>query len=1238
MRPVCAVLLVTIGAMTSTAAAQTITATVTGVVRDQSGGVLPGATVTVTSEDTGIARTAVTDTEGRCTVPFLQPGTYTIAATLDGFAPSTKPGVRLEVAQTAALAFTLGVAGTAETIEVRGSAPLLVTESSGLETTIESKLVEDLPSAERSTLAFVNLVPGTIDAGFALAAGENLNVNANAPGPVGSPGNRNFFDSNFAVNGGRSSTNDVLIDGVSNTAGDFNGVAVSPPQDSVREMKVQSGAYPAEFGRSGGGVVSIVTKAGGRRLSGAVYEYLQLGDLNANGWQRNRAPRRTDGSPGLPRVDYERHQYGAALGGPLALPWRRAAQPRAFFFANYEGRRENNPFSRELTLPTERMRRGDLSELLTGAVRPDVFNPDGSPALFGQIYDPFAPLVNGLRQPIPGNRLDLLPPCGTGPRTSACLDAVALQLLPMLPAPNQAGLANNYVFSATSEFTRNIGAMRIDVTPSNRQNFFGRFSAERRFQAEPNFLNSPATNARRVRDTFFNFTLNHVYHLSRNVINNARYGHTRLRANQIPYSLGFDPTTLGLPAYLREGAAERKFPDFGFATAGPQGLGIPGEITNGQIGGAGNNQPRNTYTAANALTLLFGRHTIKTGGEYRLYTFDAFQYFTPTGSFSFSRIWTRGPNPALSPANAAEAGSSLASLLLGLPAGGDRQTVTPLALNHHYGALFVQDDWKILPDLTLNVGLRWDIETGTAEEQGLVTNFDLNAPSHLAGRVPAPVDPFVRQLRPDFADLRGLLQFVDGPQTRAKKNRFAPRFGLAYRINDRMTLRGGYGLFYVPLSLEPTTGQGNDFRTALLQSPQTAQVVQPGTGAQQTNFLTNPFPAGFTPAPGSSLGPNTLIGQSIFAVEPTRPTAYNQQWNIVLQRQIARTTALDVAYVGGRGVRLPIQGANLNQLPPEYLDFALQNFAAAGAANVVAFFNQRVANPFFGIITNPSSALRLPTVTRLQLLRPFPQYEFVTLFRPHWGVSFYNALQINLSRRFHNGLSATTNYTFSRLMDTGGVGNGAAFLDATAIENIYDFKNGEYSRSTLDVPHRFTASWSYELPFGRSRRWGRNWSGPMQAALGGWQTSGVSVWQSGAPVQIIANPFPVPIGNAARRPDRLGADASLPGDEARANIRTGRASFNTAAFASPGDFQLGNAARTHDDVRRDSYKNVNLSVLKNLFWGRHKLQIRGEFLNAFNMVVFGTPGRNVNDAATFGVVRTQGNTPRIVQFVVRYTF
>lgn len=1235
--------------------AQTITATVTGTVTDPTGAVVPGATVTVISKETGTTRSVTTDNEGRYTVPFLQPGVYDISVEGAGFARQTRQNIRLEVAQKATIDFTLS-ATVQEVVEVSGeTTPLLITESSGLETTVENKLIEDLPSDNRNIFSFVNLVPGTIDAAVALG---------NPGGAVGSAGNRNFFDSNFALTGGRASSNDVLLDGVTNTIGDFNGVAVSPPQDSIREFKVQSGVAPAEFGRTAGGIVNIATRAGTNRFHGALYEYFNDGSLNANGWARNRRGVLANGQPALPRIDVSRHQFGGAIGGPVYLPrfgeggptyW--SGKNTTFFFFNYEARRERNPFSRELTLPTEKMRRGDLSELL-GPPRPGITNPDGSPALFGQIYDPYAPLINGQRRPIPGNRLDLLPVCQPGPRTSACLDPVALEVLKYIPLPNQPGLVNNYIFNARTRFTRDIVAARIDRKISDKQSLFGRFSFEKRLDQLPNYFGTPAADARTIRDRFFNFTFNHVYALTSSVINNLRYGYTRAHANQIPASLGFDPTVLGLPAYIRNAAPVLKFPNFTIG-GGAQGATLAGEITSGTIGGAGNDQPRDTHMVANSVTVLRGAHSIKTGAEYRLYRFYPFQFFDPTGNFTFARGFTAGPNPGVTPSPVNAAGSSLASFLLGLPTSGSFESVAPISIYKHYAAAFFQDDYKVRRNLTLNLGLRWDIETGTAESHGLITNFDLAAPSPLAGNVPQPSDPVVRRLRPNFTDLRGLLSFVDGPQTRANRNRFAPRLGFAYSINDKTTLRGGYGIFYLPLSLEAPSAQSVNFSTTLTQTSSTTQV------GPSTVFLTNPFPAGLSRPTGTALGARTRLGDSVIVVEPRRRTAYNQQWNLVIQRELARNLVLDVGYVGSRGVRLPIQGLNLNQLPPFYLDIARASVGVPGSCptstnpnaactSVAQFFTQSVPNPFAGLL--PGTALNAANVPRAQLLRPFPQYQSVTLFRPHMGFSTYHAGVVNLQKRFSDGLSAVVNYVWSKLLDTGGVGNGAAFTDPTSVEDIYSFPQ-EYSYSTLDVPHRLTVNFTYELPFGRRRRFASDLNGLANLFVGGWQVSGSIFYQSGSPFQIVATGFPVSglagIGNATRRPDRVpGISAELSGSKYRQNARAGLPVINTDAFAIPPDFQFGNAARTYDDVRRDTYKNVNLSVLKNFFWneGRQKLQLRAEFLNAFNFVVFGTPASNVNIAPVpnlannpnaspgFGQVTTQGNNPRLIQLVVRYTF
>jgi outer membrane receptor protein involved in Fe transport len=1227
--------------------AQTITATVTGTVSDPSGAVVPNAKVIVTAVSTGQAKTVTTDEAGRYTVPFLPPGEYRLTVESLGFAKAARSGVMLEIAQSLALDFRLTVGAASDTIEVTSDTPLLTTETSALERTIENKLIEDLPSAQRSTLAFINQTPGVIDAGFALAQGENLNTNGNAGGPIGSPGNRNFFDSSFTVGGGQSSTNDVLLDGVSNTTGDFNGIAVNPPPDSIRELKVMSGAFSAEYGRSGGGVINMITRAGGKDFHGALYEYFQNGGLNANGWQRNRRGRLANGNEVLPRIPIKRNQFGAAIGGPVWLP-KNIFGPlgydnpnKTFFFFNYEGRRERNPFSRELTMPTAKMRAGDFSELLTGATRTGQTDADGAASLFGQLYNPYASLAGNKRQRFEGNRLTGLPVCGAGARTQACLDPVAREVLKFIPLPNQPGLANNYLVSDIATFQRDLYAIRVDQTVSEKHSFFGRLTKENRLQAEPVFLGSVAGSSRDIADTFYNFTFNEVYSLTPSLINNARYGYTRARGGNKPHSTGFDPGRLGFPSYILNTAPIGGFPVFAFE-AGAPGQGRPSEITTGQLGSfGGTDQPRDTQTIADAVTWLKGAHNLKLGGEYRLIRFFALQFRNPAGTYNFARATTRGPIPTAQVPNILETGSSFAAFLLGIPTSATKEQVTPLTLYHHYYAGFVQDDWKVNRKLTANLGLRWDYETGTAETHDLVASFDASGASPLKGRVSAPLDPIVNQLRPNFTDLRGLISFPEGPQTTYPKARFAPRIGMAYRLTERTVLRGGYGIFFVPYTVEQSTAIGNVFT---ITAPQTfdasGNVLQPNAAGARTIFLNDPFPNGITPPPGNSQGADTLMGQSPVLADGFRRNAYVQQWNFVVSRELRRNLVLDVAYAGAHGVRLPYRTININQIPKEMLDYARTNFAQArdvngvAATSVAQFFNQQVRNPFFGLITNPNSALRNQTVARSQLLKPYPQYDNPQLFNPHIGASKYNSLQVSLQKRFSDGLSANVSYVWSKLIDIGrnGTPNPSAVSD---VEDIFDLAS-EYAISNFDVPHRWQASFSYEFPFGKRKKFGSDWNALVNGLLGGWQMSGTLTRQSGTPVTLTANA--IGLGFATRRTDKLPGDASY--DDADARARGGDTWFNTGLFRQPADFTLGTGARNFSDVRRDGYRNIDLSVLKNFLFreGRHKIQLRGEFINAFNLVVFGTPGTNVSDPANFGRITTQGNQPRLIQLALRYTF
>jgi hypothetical protein len=309
-----------------------------------------------------------------------------------------------------------------------------------------------------------------------------------------------------------------------------------------------------------------------------------------------------------------------------------------------------------------------------------------------------------------------------------------------------------------------------------------------------------------------------------------------------------------------------------------------------------------------------------------------------------------------------------------------------------------------------------------------------------------------------------------------------------------------------------------------------------------------------------------------------------------------------------------------------------------------------VANPFFGIITNPLSVLSTRTVARSQLLKPYPQYDNPTLFRPLIAFSKYHALQAGVQKRFGNGLSMLANYTFSKFMDLGAPGNASGNPGNSNVANIYNLAS-DYSLSDSDIPHRFTSSFSYELPVGRGRRYGRQWRGLINRALGDFQTSGSITWQTGTPINIVS-PCAGLNTTAVCRSDRAsGVDAGYAGDQMRENIRKGGFAFNPAPFSTPLAFTFGTATRTYNDVRRDSFKSVNLSVLKNFRFGdgARKLQLRGEFLNVLNMVVFGTPGTStgskdvvvngvVTQAGTFGRVTTQANQPRIVQVVARFSF
>jgi hypothetical protein len=1178
--------------------AQNTTATLQGTVTDPNGAVIKDAKVTITNTQTGVAQTATTNSEGRYFFVALQPGGYSVSGEAQGFQKLTKQGIRLEISQTATVDLQLPVSGVEQVVEVGAADVLLQTDRPSIEQTVEQKLVESLPLIDQNVMQLVQITPGVVSG------------NPGNPSPIGLIGNRSFFDSNFSVNGSRASTNEVLVDGVSNTIGDFNGVGLTPPAGSVQEFKVLSGAVSAEFGRSGGGFTSYATRPGGNRYRGSLYEFHQNSELNANGWFNNRNR--------IARVSNRRNHFGVAFNGPVEIPWLYNGKNKTFFFFNYEGRRNRDPIGQLFTVPTLAQRNGDFS---------GIKNRNGQDVT---IYNPWTTRVQGnttTRDPFPNNRINC---AAINPATNKPFcDPVALAALKFYPEPNRppddASGANNYVAAGTNKLDLNYYSIRGDHVFSDKQNVYLRYTRVRREDEQFNPFGNAGSAGRVIVDKFTHAVINHNYTFTPTLTNNFRYGYVRSHANQIPFGTGFDPTTLGLPAYLRDNAAVLQFPTFAITGNG---------FSYSSLGSRGyNNQPRDTTTIADTVTKIWSGHTIKTGGEYRLIRFFPFQVFDTTGNFSIGTTATQ-QNPLVS---STTTGWGLASFLLGAYNSATYEYGTPVTIFHHYVGAFIQDDWRLTRNLTLNLGLRWDVETGTQEAHDRLTTFDFRAPSPLAGRAPVPADQIVRDLRPNFQQVNGLLRFVNKGEAEwaADKDRFAPRIGAAYRIGDNMTVRAGYSIYYLPVSVENLGSVGFNYLISTGQP-------NPLTPEQ---FLSNPFPAGIPPIIGRSQGANSLLGQSITAVEDrVIDSSYNQVWNLAIQRLIGRDWVAEAAYVGSKGINLPLNSFNLNQLDP-----SLQKLG-----NGVLGTN--VPNPFFGLITDPNSVLSRPTVSRSQLLRPFPQYTGVTYSRPlaNLGDAEYNSLQLKLQKRFTKGLSLLTHYTWSKSMDIGGTGNGIAFTDPTPIQNIYNIRD-EWSLSTADVPHRFVANGVYELPFGYKKRFLSDAPRLVDALIGGWQLSGSYTWQRGTPLAITAINR-LAIGNATMRASfNPGVNPRYEISQARENVRNNGFWFNTAAFINPNDpkgptnpngpattdstqFVLGNTSRTLGSVRRDNYINLDFALWKTFrVTERVRFEFRGEFFNALNYVVFGTPVTNVNDSQ-FGRVTTQLNSPRRIQLAGRVNF
>jgi hypothetical protein len=945
------------------------------------------------------------------------------------------------------------------------------------------------------------------------------------------------------INGGRPRTNEYLFDGISVLQPEPGQVAFFPNVDAIQEFKVESNSPPAEFGRFNGGVVNLTTKSGGNDFHGSGFEFLRNEALNA----RNAL------APSGDKPEFRRNQFGGVVGGPIT-------RDRTFFFFDYQGQRQTIARTVISTVPTALQRQGIFTEAIGASVP--------------VIYDPATTVSTGAgtasRTPFANNTIP-----------TDRMDPVALELLAHYPLPTSSGTVNNYRRTAPETVDQDQFSVRIDHHLTARDQVFGRLT---RFN-ESFIPVTPLPDGSGVTTgtlgpqdtTSYSFASSYQRTFTSNVLNELRVGDTRRSVGRTAATLPGTPSSvLGLPGIPSTAQFSDTLPTI--LIGGVQQLGSPQSTAT--------DFATDVTEIADSMTWLKSRHFIKIGADLRWERLNVIQPPQPTGVFTFSNFFTNNPT---STATAAATGTPLASFLLGqvqqFQIDLQQQQIRNRA---HIEEYFIQDDWHLSRQFTVNAGLRYTLNFPSTEENNQVAVFNLDT----------------QQL--EYAGQEG------NPDAARKlhKNNFGPRLGAAFQIDDKTVLHGGYGLVWIEMA-----GITTPFTTPSFPFIQTV--------TQRT--LDNITPA-FILAGGPSVAPiplnaNAGLGQGVYAVNQDLGSGYVQQWHLSLQRELTRNIAAEVAYTGSIITNVGMPDANLNQLTADQL--------AQGAT-----LTQRVPNPYFGQIP-ASSSLGDPTITRAQLMKPYPEFTTVSLYRNNVGTTQYNAFYVKVQQRLSGGLSYLVSYTRSKLLDqassvfdasipTGPVSNSSSPADAynPHLENDY---------STGDIPHVFVTSAVWELPFGTNR-----WFDPkgiVGAIARDWSLTGILTVQSGVPVAVVQstnnNAF---AGFLIQRPLLVG-DPELPADQ-RQTGPNGHW-FNTAAFATAPQFVLGTASR--NPVRGPGYRNLDIALIRRIMTAPGKaVEIRAEAFNVTNTPPWANPNGTFGNAA-FGTIVSAGD-PRVIQLGLKFLF
>jgi TonB dependent receptor-like, beta-barrel len=974
------------------------------------------------------------------------------------------------------------------------------------------------------------------------------------------------------VNGGLANTNEVLLDGAPNTQRESSApanVTIVPPPEAVGEVKIQTNLYDAEYGRTGGGVMSVSLRSGTNQYHGAAWWFVRNDILNANTFESNAA--------GGTKTSYRLHEPGVAFNGPVRIPKVYDGRDKTFFMYTLDIFRDVRPSPSSMVVPTDLQRAGDFSQTYVS----------GTSGAAVAIYDPLTTVQTGstyTRTPYAGNRVpqNLINPIAA--------KVIQAQLTPNLGVVPR-GQPNLLVTPNPDLEPYNAHIFRLDQTINDKHKFFVNFGRTNRHQTNGlglGLANYLAAGHPELSTSYTHWRINHsatfnvTSSLSPTLISTARISWNRHQFAIHPYSFGYDPTALGFAASLVAQTQAKSFPVINIA--GFSGVGRAGDTLNFS----------DTWSVGESVMKIMGAHTVKFGGDART-MFNNQSNPAGFGTFNFAVNETRA-NPLVAATNS---GDGLASFLLGYPNGVSSTYTNQAAQGQRYYALFVQDDWRVTQNLTLNLGLRWDYESPVSDRfDRLVSGFDPSTSTRLGATGPA---------------VRGGLLFATNSNRLPYKrdlNNFGPRVGWAYKIGTKLVVRGGWGITFAPTAdVSPSTGFS--YTTSPSASVANAGIIPitaPNCTGNNCGMLSNPFPEGILPPPGRSQGLLTNVGQSISYIWTGRTVPYLHSFSAGVQYELPFRSVIEVSYSASRTRQLPTN-KNVNSVTAEQY-----------TANGSALTGTTVANPFSGLL--PGSTLNGATMTLQQSLLPYPQFTGITQNARSIGTARYDSLLIRFEKRLSAGLTVLFSAT---LTDS---------TQRTSYQNSGFDSVGQFIlRDGGTPPWQYNLSSTYNLPFFRNSK------GLTKSLLGGWQTSGIVSW------------FPGGIINASGA-NSTGIDPALPNPSYQRWFNTCTLNNNTGlrqncastseevAWVIQKPFTLVTKPDPEwSSVRARVPAEFNLSLFKSFAIREgFRAEFRTEAFNAFNSPRFGGP-TTTSTSTQFGVVTlAQANAPRSIQLSLRLSF